>query len=553
MTTVPAGRRRDVTSAAPTVAAVLVAFGAAYGLHRGVDMPVTDVVLGVVLTLTLSRTFARANHHPLLLVLEVPVVALAAAGAGRLVVEHPWIGQPLLVVALSIGVLARRWGGLVRQAGRLVALPFLALLVTPVPTAAGAARGSVTQAALWAPAVGLIAVGCAAAAAALRRRFLAVPPQPPDARAQRSTRSGRRLDAPTRMAAQMASGLGAALVIGHLLFGDRWAWTLLSAFIVASGNRGRGDVVHKAALRTAGAGIGTVAVSLATVDLPPGNRWLIVALLGVLAVALVLRERNYAFWAAGVTAMVALLHGYYGDTGTTALWERILGVLVGSAIGVAAAWFVLPVRTIDVVRRRLADCLAALTDDLDPERTGPGALPAALGGLAEVTPALRAHARVIRRWGAPSAVPAVDAMYRLAQLPDDERARRRLRRDTVRVRRAIVGRDDPAPDELVADLVPVHAYLQASARVHRPALPGQPAAAVQPQRSPGELGEGEHGHGVGERVRPGAATGGASGDHARDDAGGVAEQAGARAAQRGQRRQHVHDHEAAGDGDRAGG
>ncbi len=553
MTSVPAGWRRDVTSAAPAVAAVLVAFGIAYGLHRAVDLPITDVVLAVVLTLTLSRTFARASHHPLLLVLEVPAVALAAAGAGRLVVEHPWIGQPLLVIALSIGVLARRWGGLVRQAGRLVALPFLALLVTPVPTAAGAARGSVTQAILWAPVVGLIAVGCAASAASLQRRLRDDPPPAVNGREHRPARPSRRLDAPTRMAAQMATGLGAALVVGHLLFGDRWAWTLLSAFIVASGNRGRGDVVHKAALRTLGAGVGTVAVSLGTVSLPPGNRWLIVALFGVLAVALVLRERNYAFWAAGVTAMVALLHGYYGDTGTTALWERILGVLVGSAIGVAAAWFVLPIRTTDVVRRRLADCLAALTDDLDPERTEPPALPAALGRLSEVTPVLRAHTRAVGRWRGAGAAPAVDAMYRLAQLPDDERSRRRLRRDAVRVRRAIVGRDDPAPDELVPGLVPVHTYLQASARVHRSTLPGQPTAPVQPQRAPGEVGESEHRHGVRERVGPGPSTRGASGDGARGDAAGVAEQTGPRAAQSGQRGQHVDAHEAARDHDRAGG
>ena len=311
----------------------------------------------------------------------------------------------------------------------------------------------------------------------------------------------------------MATGLGAALVAGHLLFGDRWAWTLLSAFIVASGNRGRGDVVHKAGLRTLGAGVGTVAVSLGTAHLPPGNRWLVVALFAVLAVALVLRERSYAFWAAGVTGMVALLHAYYGDTGTAAFRERILGVLVGSAIGVAAAWFVLPIRTTDVLRRRLADCLAALTDDLDPDVAGPPALPAALARLHEVTPAVHAHRRLVGRWRGTDAADAVTAMYQLEQLPRDDRARRTLRRDTVRVRRAMVGRDDPAPHELVPQLVPVHAFLQASARHHRAVLPGQPTAAAQPQRADGEVGEGEHGHRVGQRVGPGAATGRAGGNN----------------------------------------
>jgi uncharacterized membrane protein YccC len=261
------------------------------------------------------------------------------------------------------------------------------------------------------------------------------------------------------MAAQMAVGLGVALAAGHLLFGERWAWTVLSAYIVATGNRGRGDVVHKAALRVLGAGIGTVGVSLGTVGLPAGNRWLIVALFAVLGVALVLRERSYAFWAAGVTAVVALLHSYYGDTGTSALQQRALGVLVGAAIGVAAAWFVLPVRSTTVLRRRVIDCLAALNDDLDPERTAPPAAPAALAAVDDVLPTWRAHHRILGRRHNSHPVHVVAALHRLAQLPDDDRERRILRRDIGRVRRALVGQDDPAPAELSADLGSVHRFI----------------------------------------------------------------------------------------------
>jgi uncharacterized membrane protein YccC len=220
--------------------------------------------------------------------------------------------------------------------------------------------------------------------------------------------------------------------------------------------------VHKAGLRVLGAGVGTVGVSVATIGLPPGNRGLIVALFAVLAVALVLRERSYAFWAAGVTAMVALLHAFYGDTGASALQERALGVLVGSAIGVAAAWFVLPVRTTAVLRRRVADRLAALTDDLDPERTKPLASPAALRALDEVSPAWRAHHRTFGRRHDSHPVHVVAALHRLAELPSDERDRRMVRRDVARVRRALVGKDDPQSGELPPDLSTVHAFLQAS-------------------------------------------------------------------------------------------
>jgi hypothetical protein len=451
--------RADVIAGACTMAAVLSAFGIAYGLRQALDYSEQNVVLAVVLTLTLSRTLGRAHHHRALIAIEIPVLGLAAAAAGWLVVNESWIGQPLLALAMCSGLLTRQFGGLVRQAGRLTALPFLTLLVTPAPSVPGpGGHGSALSSILWAPVIGVIAVLCSGAGLWLRGRL--VPgSQPPSGPEPATRRTPGRLSASTRMAAQMAVGLGVGLAAGHLLFGDRWSWTVLSAYIVASGNRGRGDVVHKAGLRVLGAGIGTVGVSLGTTGLPVGDEWLIVALFAVLAVALVLRERSYAFWAGGVTAMVALLHAYYGDTGSSALQERALGVIVGSAIAVAAAWFVLPIRTTDVLRRRVAECLAALSADLDPERTGPPLVPAALRALDDVTPAWRAHHLTLGRRADLHPVDVVAALHRLAEFPDDDRERRVLRRDIVRVRRSLVGKDDPTPTELAADLATVLTFI----------------------------------------------------------------------------------------------
>jgi uncharacterized membrane protein YccC len=268
------------------------------------------------------------------------------------------------------------------------------------------------------------------------------------------------------MALQMATGLAAALLVGHLLFGDRWGWTVLSAFLVASGNRGRGDVVHKAGLRLVGAAVGTVVASAIAVAVPPGHLLVLVLLFAVMAVSLVLREYSYAWWAAGVTGMVALLHGYYGESDASLLGERLLGVLVGSAVGVAAAWCVTPVRTRDVFRRRVADCLAALTDDLAADASAAPAVryAAAVARLDELSPTLQAHQRVARRLARPRRAHAMDAvrsLRTLLPLPDDHRSRQRLRRDVVRIRRAMVGRDDPSADEIVPALVPVHEALQA--------------------------------------------------------------------------------------------
>jgi hypothetical protein len=456
----------ELLPAVQTLVAVVLSLLTAVLLRQVAGLSAQAPILAVTLALTLRRVPLDGVRPSIEAAFEVPLVALAAAGSGWLLVHESWIGQPLLVIGLSVGILARRFGPLARRAGRLVALPFLALLIAPVmPT-----HGSELSAMLWAPVLAEIALAWTVLAG-VAGRSLGVPQHTVAAAAPGPTvaRAARRLDAPTRMALQMATGLTAALVLGHLLFGDRWEWTLLSAFLVASGNRGRGDVVHKAGLRILGASAGTVVATAIGVGVPRGHLVVIAVLFAVMAVSLVLRSRSYAWWAAGVTAMVALLHAYYGETGADLVGERLLGVLVGSATGVAVAWFVTPIRTRDVFRHRVADCLAALTDDLAPDAVpSTDSYPAALARLDELTPTLRGHRRVSRwlNWEGPHPEDAVVALHALAPLPTDPRARQRLRRDVVRVRRAMIGRDDPSAEELPAAVAAVHRVLRAHAE-HR--------------------------------------------------------------------------------------
>ena len=441
-----------VRRAAVTMAAVLGALASALLLDRVASGSAGLPVLAVVLTLTLRRS-SRAHLRPMERLAdagELAAVGLAALLVGRLLLETPSVGDPLFVLALSLGIYLRRFGPGVRAAGRLIALPFLALLITPVPQVG---RGSGV---LWAPVVALLAYAWSSVADLLDP-VTAGPAREP------AVGKGTRLPASTKMAAQMAVGLGLAFAAGRLLFGEHWGWTVLSAYLVASGNRGRGDVVHKAGLRLLGAGAGTAGATLIAGHVGSGHRSTLVLIFVLMAVALVLRERSYAYWAAGVTAMVALLHGYYGESGVTLLDERLLGVLLGAVLGVLAAWFVLPVRTTDVFRRRVADCLAALTDDLAaPEEAG-RAYPDALDQLDQLAPALRAHRLVART--EPHPVDVIGALHELAELPDEARERQRLRSAVVQVRRGMVGRADPAPAELPRPLATVHAV------VRRPASP----------------------------------------------------------------------------------
>src|SRR5438105_2276783 len=81
------------------------------------------------------------------------------------------------------------------------------------------------------------------------RRLHILPPlrQPVAQTAAPAPESSMRPVASTRMAIQMAVGLTASFLIGHVFFAEHWEWIVLTAFIVNSGNRGRLDVAYKSA------------------------------------------------------------------------------------------------------------------------------------------------------------------------------------------------------------------------------------------------------------------------------------------------------------------
>jgi uncharacterized membrane protein YccC len=196
------------------------------------------------------------------------------------------------------------------------------------------------------------------------------------------------------MAIQMAIALAAAFVVGAVLFPQHVTWVVLTAFIVCSGNRGRADVLYKSGLRIVGAVIGTIVASIGLVWLTPAHPFLqgpslVIVLLAILGIGLWLREWTYAAWAVAMTLVITLLQGtaihVAAGTDGEQLWVRILAIVVGAICGLIASWLVLPVRSEDVVRRRIADSLAALSDfAAAPNPATDSELGAALGKLDEV-------------------------------------------------------------------------------------------------------------------------------------------------------------------------
>ncbi|GGF35809.1 hypothetical protein GCM10011399_30980 [Subtercola lobariae] len=302
----------------------------------------------------------------------------------------------------------------------------------------------------------------------------------------------RRILPSTRMAAQLAVALAAAFIVGRLVFPDHWAWVVLTAFIVCAGNRGRGDVVYKSILRVAGAVAGTVAVVALTEMLgAEGGTTVTIAIFTILFFALWLRDINYAFWAAGVTVILALLQTASGAsvlTGGPLLGERIVAIVVGALCGVLASWFLLPVRTEAVVRKRLADALAAASVAVHPS-TEPTARLSALAlfeqklDLVEpVARAVRSHRGFTRLWRhSPHPADLIAAVAALEPLVADlvDRLAPTAAPSSAVPSAAL---PPPSPARLGAIAKAVGAARRALAST--PRLPRGEAAAAQPTKTP---------------------------------------------------------------------
>jgi hypothetical protein len=400
------------------IAATLASYGSALALEHAERLGLGVVVLAVVLSLTLSRTYHARDRREWVIGLAVlSVLALAANEVGSLLVRHADVGDALFVVAVSGSIWVRRFGPDFARAGTLVALPFVALLITP------AVPGAAHEHLLWGAVVGAIAYVWVSVVRALGARtgFVAAPVARHRAAATTRASSGtRRLPASSRMALQMGVSLALAFAVGRWLFGVHWTWDVMTAFIVCSGNRGRGDVVYKSGLRIAGATAGTVAATLLAGAFAPGDTTTVVVIFVVLGLASWLRSLSYAYWAAGITSVLALLYGYFGASGTSVLAQRLEGILVGALIAVVVSWVLVPVRTTDVLRRRLADVLAALGEVLAALTGGRAELALherrfehALDALEEIAKPLEAHRLLTRHRGERAHVAdAIDAARR---------------------------------------------------------------------------------------------------------------------------------------------
>lgn len=408
------------------VAAALVSFCGVYALCLAFRAGPSPAILAAALAIGSMRKPERASARRIALkFVSLPLVVLAVAGVGLILRAMPPLGALLFCVCMALPVLARNYGAQASWIARAVALPFVVMLVVPIQ-AQGTAPGVLVLLGICA---GVAAVLVTSAAS----HFIEAEPGPVSVvRAPRASQRGT-IPVPTRMALQMFVALALAFTIGMLLFHRHWPWVVLSAFIICGGAVGRGDAVYKALLRLGGAVAGTaIAAALAFVSFPSGVAFT-AAVFAVLFAGIWLRRYNYAYWAACATLLFALLQNVQPHAGPGLFAARIGAIAAGALCAIAAVWFVFPIRTRSVVRRRVADVAHALRELLGAKDDVPHARAAVLEAhrvaLDRVAPSVRLHRAVLAPFNRESA-PAL--LLEKAQALLSEASAERF--DRVRVR-----------------------------------------------------------------------------------------------------------------------
>jgi uncharacterized membrane protein YccC len=198
------------------------------------------------------------------------------------------------------------------------------------------------------------------------------------------------------MALQMLVALGLAFSIGMTVFPAHWAWVVLTAFIVCSGTVSRGDAIYKGLMRLGGA-VGGASLAAAIAHIAVSDPVYDAAIIFiVLFVGIWLRPINYAWWAVCATLIFALLQGPQDEAILPLLGIRVVCILLGALCGVAAAWFVYPIRTEQLVRKRVAEALHVLRDVLaSGQAPDMSALDRHSAELDRLAPPLRLHHRLV--------------------------------------------------------------------------------------------------------------------------------------------------------------
>ena len=124
---------RTLPSALVSIAAVLASFGVMYAVCVRLGINASPAIMAAALAMGMMRRAERLDLKALLLkCISLPLVALVAGAVGLALLKAPALGAALFTGGIALSILLRRYGPRAAALGRLVALPFITILVVPV-------------------------------------------------------------------------------------------------------------------------------------------------------------------------------------------------------------------------------------------------------------------------------------------------------------------------------------------------------------------------------------------------------------------------------------
>lgn len=175
-----------------------------------------------------------------------------------------------------------------------------------------------------------------------------------------------------RAAIQITVASGIAMIFGLALSRDRWFWAVLTAFLVFSNTRSRGDQAIRAIQRSVGTLLG-VAIGLAAATLLSGHEVATVALAAICVFfAFYYLQVSYALLSFFVTIVLCLVYGLIGQLTLEVLLLRLEETVIGSVAGLFVAFVIFPSSTRSTVELALARWYDSLGQVLDAVSAGEG-------------------------------------------------------------------------------------------------------------------------------------------------------------------------------------
>ena len=357
-----AGAPQSMRAGIRMLAVALPVFWSMLQLYSWWTLPLNAVVFAVMLGVMAPRAMKRVKLKNIHFAALSFMAGSAVATVCAMLIENDTLprvpGAALFAVGVAASVWVRRFGTAWKAAGTLFSIPFMAILIHPLPIGISAGFFG------WYLVAAAVAFIWTAIIKAIENAPDMNEPETGPSVSSSDLKKPKLLPS-TKMAVQLGVATAAAFALAELVDANNLVWPVLTVLIVHSSNRGRGDIILKGAQRTAGALIGVTIASLVAIDLAPRDSKEIVAIFAIIIFAAAVREYSYVFWAICIPAALVFLYSFFGQSGaeiTTHLASRLIGIALGSAVGIASGYFLLPIRFTDVAKRRLGALLSVAND-----------------------------------------------------------------------------------------------------------------------------------------------------------------------------------------------